>query len=76
MLQPKDTDWMNGYKNKTHMYAIYKKPTSQGLPPQSPSQQMRAGGWAWGWEGELAEEQEEEKEVLSGNSIRCDRKPS
>ena len=27
MLQPKDTDWMNGYKNKTHIYAVYKKPT-------------------------------------------------
>ena len=21
MLQPKDTDWLNGYKNKTHIYA-------------------------------------------------------
>ena len=20
MLQPKDTDWLNGYKNKTHIY--------------------------------------------------------
>ena len=28
MLQPKDTDWVNGYKNKTHLYAVYKKPTS------------------------------------------------
>ena len=28
MLQPKDTDWLNGYKNKAHMYAVYKKPTS------------------------------------------------
>ena len=27
MLQPKDTDWLNGYK-KTHIYAVYKKPTS------------------------------------------------
>ena len=27
MLQPKDTDWLNGYKNKTQIYAIYKKPT-------------------------------------------------
>ena len=27
MLHPKDTDWLNGYKN-THTYAIYKKPTS------------------------------------------------
>ena len=28
MLQPKDTGWLNGYKNKTHIYAVYKKPTS------------------------------------------------
>jgi len=28
MLQPKDTDWLNGYKNMTHIYAVYKKPTS------------------------------------------------
>ena len=25
----KDTDWLNGYKNKTNIYAIYKKPTSE-----------------------------------------------
>ena len=25
MLQPKDTDWLNGYKNKTHIYVVYKK---------------------------------------------------
>ena len=28
MLQTKDIDWMNGYKNKTHIYAVYKRPTS------------------------------------------------
>ena len=28
MLQAKDTDWLNGYKNKTHIYAVYRKPTS------------------------------------------------
>ena len=28
MLQLKDTDWLNGYKNKIHIYALYKKPTS------------------------------------------------
>ena len=28
MLQPKDTDWLNEYKNKTHIYAVYKRPTS------------------------------------------------
>ena len=27
-LQPKDTDWVNGYQNMTHIYAVYKKPTS------------------------------------------------
>ena len=25
---PKDTDWLNGYKNKTQIYAFYKRPTS------------------------------------------------
>ena len=25
MLHPKDTDWLNEYKNKTHIYAVYKK---------------------------------------------------
>ena len=24
----KDPDWLNGCKNKTHVYAVYKKPTS------------------------------------------------
>ena len=28
MLQPKDIDWLNGYKIKTHTYAVYKRPTS------------------------------------------------
>ena len=28
MLQAKDTDWLTGYKNKTHIYAFYNKPTS------------------------------------------------
>ena len=28
MLQPKDIDWLNGYKNKTCIYAVDKRPTS------------------------------------------------
>ena len=28
MIQPKDIDGLNGYKNKIHIYAVYKKPTS------------------------------------------------
>ena len=35
MLQSKDMDWLNGYKNKTHIYAIYKtthyKTESEGM---------------------------------------------
>ena len=28
----KGTDWLNGYKNKTHLYAVYKKYTSDLKP--------------------------------------------
>ena len=28
MLQSKDIEWLNGYKNKTHIYAAYKRVTS------------------------------------------------
>ena len=28
MLQPEDTDWLNGCKNKAPIYAVYKKPTA------------------------------------------------
>ena len=38
MLQPKDTDWLNGYKNKTHIYAVYKKPTSD-------TYRLKVRGW-------------------------------
>ena len=24
----KRQDWLNGYKNKTHIYAVYRRPTS------------------------------------------------
>ena len=27
MLQPRDTDWLNEYKNKTHTHAVYRKST-------------------------------------------------
>ena len=26
MPQPKDKDWLNGYKNKTPTYVVYKRP--------------------------------------------------
>ena len=29
-LKPKDTHWLNVY-NKTHIYAVYKKPTSRHI---------------------------------------------
>ena len=28
MVQPKDTGLLNRYKSKTHIYAVYKRPTS------------------------------------------------
>ena len=28
MHQPKDIDWLNGHNNKTHIYAVYNRPTS------------------------------------------------
>ena len=28
MPQPKDKDWLNGYKNKTPIYAVFKRLTS------------------------------------------------
>ena len=29
MSQPKDKDWLNGYRNKTPIYVIYKRSTSK-----------------------------------------------
>ena len=29
MPQPKDKDWLNGYKNKTSVYAVHKTLTSK-----------------------------------------------
>ena len=40
MLQPKDTDWLNGYKNKTHIFAVYKKPTSDLKTHMTESERM------------------------------------
>ena len=38
MPQTKDIDWLNGYKNKTHIYAIYKWPISN----------IGTQNWKWG----------------------------
>ena len=40
MLQPKETYWLNGYKNKTHIYAVYNKPT---LDPKT--YRLKVRGW-------------------------------
>ena len=40
MLQPKDTDWLMGYKNKTHIYPVYKK----HLQPQD-TYRLNVRGW-------------------------------
>ena len=44
MHQPKDTDWLNGYKNKTHIHALYKKSTSDR--PQD-TYRLKVRGWKY-----------------------------
>ena len=40
MPQPKDQDWLDGYKNKSPTYAVYKRPASkQG------TYRLRVKGW-------------------------------
>ena len=41
MPQPKDKDWLNGYKNKTPIYAVYKRPTSK----QVTQYRLKVKGW-------------------------------
>ena len=40
MPQQKDKDWLNGYKNKTLIYAIYKRPTSKQGHKQTESKRQ------------------------------------
>ena len=40
MLQPKDTDQLNGYKNKTHRLAIFKK-----LSSDIKTHRLKVTGW-------------------------------
>ena len=41
MPQPKDKDWLNGYKNKTPVYAAYKRPTSK----KRDTYRLKVKGW-------------------------------
>ena len=41
MPQPKDKDWLNGYKNKTPTYVVYKRPTSK----QGDTYRLRVKDW-------------------------------
>ena len=40
MPQPKDKDWLNGYKNKTPLYVVYKRPTSE-----QGTHRLKVKGW-------------------------------
>ena len=41
MLQPKETDWLDGYKNKTGIHAVYKRHTSR---PRD-TYRLKVRGW-------------------------------
>ena len=38
MLQQEGTDWLDGWKNKTHIYTVYKKPTQPTQQKETTSQ--------------------------------------
>ena len=40
MLQTKDTDWLNGYKYNTQIYAVCKRPTSDVGTHTTESEEM------------------------------------
>ena len=40
MPQPKDKDWLNGYKNKTPIYAVYKRPPQNQGHIQTESEEL------------------------------------
>ena len=41
MPQPKDKDWLNGYKNKSPINVVYKTPTSK----QGYTYRLKVKGW-------------------------------
>ena len=41
MPQPKDKSWLNGYKNKTPIYVVYKRHTSK----QGTHTELKVKGW-------------------------------
>ena len=48
MLQPKVIDWLDGYKNKTCTYAVYKRPTSD-LETHTKWKWKMEKGISWKW---------------------------
>ena len=55
MFQPKDIDWLNGNKNKMHIYVVYKRPTSD---------LGKNTDWKWGGDGKKYSMQMEIKRKL------------
>ena len=53
MLQPKDKDWLNGYKNKTPTYVVY-TPEDGGKWVERAFSPVGWRGWWWlhRWAGE------------------------
>ena len=71
MLQSKGTDWLNEYKNKTHIYAAYKKP--KGFPGGSEVKASAYNVRDWVWS--LGQEDPLEKEIATHSSVLAWRIP-
>ena len=49
MFQQEDTDWLNGNKNKIHIYAVYRKPIqteSEKMEKDIPCKQEAKESWS------------------------------
>ena len=79
MLQPKETDWLNGYKNKSWMYgSSMVAQMVKNLPAM-----LETWVWSLGWEDPLEKEMATHSSILAwripwteepGGYSPCDRK--
>ena len=70
MPQPKDKDRLNGYKNKTPIYVVYKRPTSR--LETNTDWKWRAGKKIFQWNGD---QKKAEVTILISDKVDFEIKP-